>query len=146
MRFGGSSWCVECGLQESMDGVEGYEPQRPQWAELWKHLSPATRTRRLAAAVKREALLKAVATRKPGESERAAVRRLSGMVRSSFRRWQQRYAKYGLDGLVDWRMPPKMPTMPPEARAALCTLRRMDANISVATMVQHLVTVATIFA
>jgi transposase len=121
-----------------MDGVDGYEPQRLQWAELGKQLSPASRTRRLAAAVKREALLKAVATRKPGESERAAVRRLSGMVRSSFRRWQQRYAKYGLDGLMDWRMAPKMPTMPPEARAALCTLRRMDANISVATMVQHL--------
>ena len=121
-----------------MDGVDGYEPQRPQWREVWKRLSPASRSRRHAAAVKREAVVKAVAARKPGESERAAVRRLSGTMRSSFRRWQQRYGKYGLDGLVDWRMPPPMPTMPPEARAAICTLRRMDANISVATMVQHL--------
>lgn len=121
-----------------MDGVDGYEPQRPHWRGLWKRLSPRIRARRYAAALKREAAIKTVTARPAGESERAAVRRLAGSMRSNLRRWQKRYEKYGLDGLLDWRLPPKKPTMPPEVRAAICTLRRMDANISVEAVVKHL--------
>lgn len=59
-------------------------------------------------------------------------------MRSSFRRWQQRYSKYGFDGLIDWRLPPARPSVPPEVRAAICTLRRMDGNMPVDKVIQHI--------
>lgn len=121
-----------------MDDADSYEPRRPEWRELWRRLSSAIRARHLAAARKREAVLKAIAARPPGESERAAVQRLAGKMRSNLRRWQQRYSKYGFDGLSDWRLPPTRPTMPPEVRTAICRLRRMAANLSVQRVIQHI--------
>jgi len=121
-----------------MDGVDSYEPQRPQWREVWRGLSQASRARRYADALKREAVLKAVAAQKSEESERAAVRQLPGTTRSNFRRWQRQYEQFGFDGLIDWRLPPKMPTIPPEVRAAICTMRRVDANMSVEIVVKHI--------
>jgi hypothetical protein len=81
---------VGCGLHGGMDGVDGYEPKRPHWRGLWKRLSPQSRARRYAAALKREEVLKTVTARPAGESERAAVQRLAGSMRSNLRRWQTR--------------------------------------------------------
>jgi hypothetical protein len=120
-----------------MDGVDDYQPQRPQWRELWQSLSQETRAKRFADALERQAAIESVAAREPGESERAALRRLSGAIRSNFRRWKERYAKYGFDGLMDWRLPPKVPTTPGEVRTAICTMRRMDPDIGVDAVVQH---------
>jgi hypothetical protein len=120
-----------------MDGFEDYQPQRPKWRELWQGLSQETRARHYSEALERKAAIEAVAARNPGESERAALRRLSGAIRSSFRRWKERYAKYGFDGLLDWRLPPKAATTPAEVRIAICTLRRNDPNIGVEAVVKH---------
>jgi hypothetical protein len=120
-----------------MDGLDDYQPQRPKWRELWQSLSQETRAKRFADALERQAAIESVAAREPGESERAALRRLSGAIRSNFRRWKERYAKYGFDGLMDWRLPPKVPTTPGEVRAAICTMRRMDPDIGVDAVVQH---------
>ena len=120
-----------------MGGSDEYQPARPEWRELWKCLPPASRERRFLAALKREAAVKALIARAPGESERAASRRVEQTARTSLRRWQKRYAKYGFDGLVDWRLPPGIPPMPPQVRATVCTLRRADPNVDVAVIVEH---------
>ena len=104
---------------------------------MWQQLPQSIRTRRFAAAERREAEVKALTARKPGESERSALRRFEDTARTSLRRWQKRYAKYGFDGLVDWRLPPGHPPMPAQVRAAMCTLRRADPNIDVEVLVQH---------
>jgi hypothetical protein len=117
--------------------VDDYQPQRPEWLEVWQQLPRSIRTRRFSAAERREAEVKALTARKPGESERSALRRFEDTARSSLRRWQKRYAKYGFDGLVDWRLPPGHPPMPAQVRAAICTLRRADPNVDVEVIVQH---------
>jgi hypothetical protein len=101
-----------------MDGLDDYQPQRPKWRKLWQSLSQETRAKRFSDALERQAAIEAVAACEPGESERAALRRLSGTIRSNFRRWKERYAKHGFDGLMDWRLPPKVPTIPGEVRTA----------------------------
>jgi len=119
--------------------MDAYVPGTPAWRKIWKHLPLASRKRRFEAAVKREAVLKVVAAREPGESERKATRSLrGGAPRTSLRRWQRRYTKYGFDGLMDWRLPPGPPRMTPEVRGAICTLRRADANVAVAVIVDHI--------
>jgi hypothetical protein len=120
-----------------MDSFDDYKPQRPEWQKLWEGLSQETRARRFSEALERKAAIEAVATRESGESERAALLRVGGATRSNFRRWKERFAKYGLDGLMDWRLPPKAPTTPAEVRTAICTLRRMDPNIGVDTVVEY---------
>ena len=121
-----------------MAGIDEYQPARPEWRELWQRLPQASRERRFAAARQREAEVKVLTARAPGESERAAFRRLEGTVRTSLRRWQKRYAKYGFDGLVDWRLPPGIPPMPLEMRVTVCALRRADPNVNVGVIVEHL--------
>ena len=120
-----------------MASIDEYQPARPEWREVWARLPQAVRERRFAAAQRREGEVKALTARAPGESERAVLRRLEGAARTNLRRWQKRYAKYGFDGLVDWRLPPGIPPMPPEVRAAVCTLRRADPNVDVGVIVEH---------
>lgn len=120
-----------------MASVDDYKPERPEWLEVWQQFPLSIRAQRFAAAERREAEVKALTARKPGESERSALRRFEGAVRTSLRRWQKRYAKYGFDGLVDWRLPPGHPPMPAEVRAAMCTLRRADPNVDVEVIVEH---------
>ena len=57
--------------------------------------------------------------------------------RSTLRRWRKRYEEYGFDGLVDWRLPPGVPSMPAEVRGAVCTLRRADPNVGVDVIIEH---------
>jgi hypothetical protein len=122
-----------------MDGMDSYLPGRPAWRKIWKQLPLGSRKRRFAAATKREELLKILAGREPGESERESARTVRAAApRTSLRRWQQRHTKYGFDGLVDWRMPPEPPSMTPQVRIAICTLRRADPNVSVAVIVDHI--------
>jgi len=72
-----------------------------------------------------------------GESERQVIKGLVGVDRSNYRRWKQKYDAHGLDGLIDWRMPPKPEEMPLDVRTAICTLRRVDPNVSVEEIVAH---------
>ena len=119
--------------------VGSYEPKRAQWQQLWQGWSPALRKRRFLAAQKREATLLSLVTRDSGESERAAVRRkFSKESRTNLRRWQEDYAEYGFDGLIDWRMPPLVPAITKEIQAAICTLRQADPNVDVAVIVKHI--------
>ena len=120
-----------------MKDIEGYRPQRPQWLAIWERLPQASQEQRLAEALQREAAIKAVAARKPDESERAAIARVTKSTRGSFKRWQKRYEQYGLDGLVDWRLPCGVPTMPAEVQAAIRTLRQADPNVDVETIIKH---------
>jgi hypothetical protein len=120
-----------------MAGFDDYKPQRPEWQKLWEDMSQEIRARRFSEALERKAAIEAVATREPGESERAALLRAGGATRSNLRRWKERFAKYGFDGLMDWRLPPQAPTTPAEVRTAICTLRRMDPNIGVDAVVEY---------
>ena len=92
---------------------------------------------RLREARRREEVLGTVAKRAAGESERSAIKRLSDEDRSTYRRWKRKYSKYGLDGLVDTRLPPKVESMPDSIREVICTLRRADLQCSVATLIAH---------
>jgi len=120
-----------------MAGIDEYQPARPKWRQVWERLPQASRERRFQGALEREAEVKALIARAPGESERAASCRLEA-ARTSLRRWQKRYVKYGFDGLVDWSLPPGIPPMPPEVRVAVCTLRRADANVDVSVIIEHI--------
>jgi transposase len=78
-----------------------------------------------------------VAARADGESERDATKRVVPHEhRSSFRWWQKRYDQQGFEGLIDRRIGPES-KMPPEVRAAICTLRRADPNFDVEKIVAH---------
>jgi len=73
-----------------------------------------------------------------GESERGALERLAPWAnRSCYRKWKGKYEAYGLDGLIDWRMPPIRSKTTKEVRGAVCTLRRADPNVGVEVIVSH---------
>ena len=118
---------------------ECYEPTHPPLCRIWKQLSEEMREDRREEAERRERILKTVGARPAGESERAALRRLAKAEdRSTFRRWQNRYREHGFDGLVDSRLPPRPEEVTSEAaREAMCTLRRADPEVSVATIIAH---------
>jgi transposase len=114
-----------------------FEPKHQHCCKVWERLDEDGRNERLAAAQHRERVLKAVdAQMIRGASERQAVKSL-GVDRSSYRRWKKKYDAHGLDGLIDWRMPPKPEEMPKEVRTAICTLRRADPNVAVEEIVAH---------
>ena len=120
------------------DIFEQYEPRHPYFRKIWDELSGEARRQRWTAAMRLQRILAAVARRRKGESERRALRRLFPAVdRSSFRRWKSHHAAFGVDGLFDWRSPPRSEEMPAEVRAAICTLRRADPNIDVEVLVEH---------
>ena len=101
-------------------------------------MSEETRENRRREAERREKLLKAVAARPRGESERSAIKRLAAAEdRSTFRRWKARYLEHGFDGLVDWRLPPRPELTPEAVREAMYTLRRADPEVSVAAIIAH---------
>lgn len=132
--------------------MDSYEPEHPHLKKVWQRLSPEARRKRWEEAKRRERILKLVAGRPDGQSERAAVRELvktapellrqdgQGRIvpvdRSGFRRWKERCRLHGFDGLLDWRRPPVSP-MPEEVRSAICTMRRMDPEIRVERICQH---------
>jgi len=118
--------------------VDTYEPKKADWYELWQDWPPELRIRRFSDAQKRQAALQTFVAREPTESERAAVlRKFPKGSRANLRRWQQRYIEFGVDGLVDWRVPPVVQAMPKEVELAICTLRRADPNVDVAVIVEH---------
>lgn len=115
-----------------------YEPKHTKVADIWKRLSPKSREKRLNQAIKRLEIVEALKGRSAGESERAAAIRLDIKVdRTTILRWRKRYEKYGLDGLIDVRIGPNTP-VPKEISTAICTLRRVDPNISVKAILSHL--------
>jgi transposase len=120
-----------------MTDATSYTPTHPHCCKVWERLDEEGRRERFAEAQWRERLLKMVGARvRRGESERSVNKDL-GVDRSNYRRWKQKYELYGLDGLIDWRMPPKPKEMPVEVRTAVCTLRRADPNVSVEDIVAH---------
>lgn len=121
-----------------MNAVENYQPQQPQWLDVWQRLPEQSRRQRFAEALQRESEINEVAARPAGETERAAIARVSKEPHSSFKRWQKDYAEYGFDGLIDWRLPCGVPAMPAEVKAAVCTLRQANPNVSVETIVEHI--------
>ena len=118
--------------------MDSYEPKQPHLCRVWEKLSLARQRSRLSEARRKESILKTIADRAPGVSERMAIGRLaSGQDRSSFRRWQKKYREHGLEGLIDSRLPPPRESMPALAREAICTLRRADPDCAVTTIVAH---------
>ena len=115
--------------------MSAYEHMHHHLRRVWDRLSPAARQARYQQAVKRQAVVEAVAARAPPISERAALRK-AGIDRTKFRRWQRRYRDHGFDGLLDWRLPPKGPVTQ-EVTAVICTLRRADPDCAVETIIDH---------
>src|ERR1700733_12342385 len=106
--------------------MKAYHPTQPWLQRAWERLSPSRREVRLGQARKREGWLKEVAAKGAQESEQEALARVApGVTYASFKRWKDRYAAYGLDGLVDARISPQSP-LSAEVAAELCTLRRAD--------------------
>ena len=104
---------------------------------VWEKLSPELRSERYCEALRRKGILDLVAARRAGVSERAAIKELvPSPDRSNFRRWKMRYEAYDIEGLFDWRLPPKA-EVPPAVRAAIRTLRQADANVAVEAIVKH---------
>jgi len=114
-----------------MTSADEYTPEQPEFRPMWEALSQEARTRRYALAVQREAWVKAVASRPPDQSERAAVRDMPGVDRTSLRRWTRAYEQLGFDGLIDLRYPVGTPPTSSEVREHVCTLRRLDPSIGV---------------
>ena len=95
------------------------------------------RAGRLREARRREMIVAAVAGRAEGKSERAAIKELAKADRTTFRRWQERYDKWGLDGLIETRLPPRAESLPEAAREAIRTLRRVDPDCDVERIIAH---------
>ena len=108
---------------------EDDEPSRRKVQRAWKRLSVEARQRRYAEAERRRDLLNRIAGRvESGESERAVLLEIAAHTdRSTFLGWKRRFAKHGLEGLIDARVPPSRPKTPREVRETICTLRKSDS-------------------
>jgi len=113
--------------------ADSYEPSQAQCRQAWERLGLDAKRRRLAVALKRQSVVEQVmASVRAGESERGTLKRLAPEVnRSSYLKWRRKYEAFGLDGLIDWRMPPIRAKVTQEVRGAICTLRRAAPNVSV---------------
>src|SRR5271155_3639593 len=90
--------------------MDEYQPTQPALQRAWERLSVACRQKRWQQAKQRELVLNEVATKAPQETEAQALSRVApGVKLPSLSRWKKRYASYGLDGLVDGRIPPNSP-------------------------------------
>ena len=119
--------------------ADSYEPSQAQCRRAWDRLGLEAKRRRFAVALRRQAVVQQVtASVRAGESERGALKRLApGANRSSYVKWRRKYEAFGLDGLIDWRMPPIRAKVTAEVRGAVCTLRRADPNVGVDVIVAH---------
>src|SRR5437016_3604025 len=120
--------------------MDEYQPTQPWLQRAWERLSLQCREERLRQAKRREGWLKEMAAKGPQDSEQEALARVApGVKYASFKRWRERYAAYGLDGLVDGRIPPKSP-LSAQVAAELCTLRRADSQIGVDKLIVYAAT------
>ncbi len=121
-----------------MESFDYFAPTHGPWRRVWAWMSQEDRERRYCEALRRRTLLEEIAARPPGTSERSAVRKhANGLHRSRILRWKRRYGLHGLEGLIDWRMPP-VSSMPEEVRADICALRRVSPDIGVQQIVDHI--------
>lgn len=118
--------------------MSGYVPVHPHLRLVWERLSPAAREARYEEAMERKEVLERFEMLSSQMSERAALREVK-TGRTKFRRWHKRYQAFGVDGLLDWRMPPKSP-LTASVVAAICTMRRADPEVSVETIIAHVAT------
>ena len=115
-----------------------YEPKDSKVLRIWNRLSPEARETKLSQARERLELLTALNARDKNESERAAVARLKVNVnRTTILRWRKRYEQLGFDGLIDIRTGPYS-SISAEIQSAICTLRRVDPNMNVESILSHL--------
>ncbi len=121
-----------------MIDVPHFVPTHPHLCIVWEQISPKSRRQRLREALYREESLKEVQSCvASGASEREAVALLRPWTtRSTYRRWQKKHDAYGLDGLLDWRMP-QQPETPARISEAICTLRRVDPQMDVNVIIEH---------
>lgn len=119
--------------------ADRYEPSNTRCRCAWDRLGVKARRQRFEVACKRRDVIEDVtASVRDGESERGALQRLAPWAnRSSYRKWKGKYEAYGLDGLIDWRMPPVQSKTTKEVQAAVCTLRRADPQVGVEVIVSH---------
>jgi len=120
--------------------ADSFEPMDLERRRIWKRLGLQAKQQRFELALRRQALIKAVTARvrTAQESERGALKRLGGWTnRSSYRKWRHRYESDGLDGLIDWRMPPSQTRATAEVQVAACTLRRANSDVSVEVIVAY---------
>jgi len=119
--------------------ADSYEPTHPECRRAWDQLKlEAKRYRFEVALIRRNVIETVTAAVRAGKSERGAVKRLAQRTdRSSYRKWKSKYEAYGLDGLIDWRMPPIRERATQEVQGAVSTLQRADPNVSVEAIMMH---------
>lgn len=120
--------------------ADSYEPSHPKCRRVWERLSVEAKRRMFEVALQREKLIEQVSACVDvgRESERHAVARLAPRAsRSSYRKWKRNYDEHGLDGLLDWRMPPSTNKSSEQVRTAVCTLRQADPNVKVEAIQAH---------
>lgn len=95
---------------------------------LWQVLTAPQKEERIAAAVEREQIVRAVqAAVAGGLPERQAIKAHGeGTDRTTYRRWNRGYEEHGLDGLIDLRYPPRVPVSE-SVVSAICALRTWAA-------------------
>jgi len=121
--------------------ADEFEPSHPTCLRVWQQLSVEAKQGRLDVALQRKSVIDQVTDWvKSGQySESGAIRRLNPPVdRSTYRSWAAKFRADGLDGLVDWRMPPSLSSVTELLRTAICTLRRADPNVKVEDIVAHI--------
>src|SRR5438477_3356317 len=115
--------------------MNGYEPVHPHLRRVWERLSQAAREARYRQGMERKEVLGKVEALSAVMSERAALREV-GLDRTTYRRWHKRYLLHGVDGLMDWRVPPQSPVSP-QVQEAIRTMRRVEPNVSVEKIIEH---------
>ena len=121
--------------------AEEFEPSHPTCLRVWQQLSVEARQGRLDVALQRKSVIDQVTdwVKSGQDSESRAVKRLEPPVhRSTYRGWAASFRAHGLDGLLDWRMPPSDSSVTEPLRATICTLRRADPNVDVEDIVGHI--------
>ena len=122
-----------------MRTYDDFAPQAPELQQLWELLTEDSRRTRFAEACRREVAVKAVMSRPADQPEAQAV---AGLVpaqdRSNVRRWLVRYREQGFDGLISRRCAPMRAAMPAEVQHEICACRRLDPEIGVERIIEHL--------
>ncbi len=124
-------------FEAAATGYENWKPHDARRLRAWLRLSGAAKRKRFAQGLRRLEAIRLMAARSSCESERKGSARLVKWAsRSSVRRWQRDFRRDGFEGLIQWNIAPESP-MPDEIRTAICTMVRMDRDVSVEAIVEH---------
>jgi transposase len=118
--------------------IKTYEPTNQNVLDIWVRLLPATREKLFNKAQQRLELINALESNREHVSERKAADKIqSGVNRTTIRDWRERYELFGFDGLIDLRMGPCR-KLDSKITEVICTLRRVNADISVDDIIAYL--------